>query len=470
MTTISFIILGQVLFNAFFVYNFYISEKEVELREIYDLVTEDYSDISNVIYSRVSKYEDEINLRVFIYSDEFEVVYETLSNQITSELVSQYSLSQQGLLIKNFMITPRVNLIESYRSETKTLAIRGTMYHGDSIHYIILEIPLASIEQAVYTLNNYTIRLSIVLLILGAVIAYGFSNRISSPITSISKVAKKVANLDFSLKAPVGENDDEINILARNINFMAQELESSIEELKVANESLQLDNELKQEVDTMRKEFIANISHELKTPLAIMQGYTEMLKDDVPNIDKDFYFDVILDENRHMTELVSKLLNVSKLENGVSEINPEEFELCQLCEWIVSKNEPINENIDISFVKHMENAIVCAEKINIEQVIKNFISNAYNYAETYITVDICKHDDYYRVAVYNDGESISDEDLKKIWHSFYRADKARTRNKDKNFGLGLYIVKTIISQHDGKVGAYNTDEGVCFWFELKTVL
>lgn len=467
LTTVSFVIFVQVGFNAFFAQKIYLSEKEVELRNIYNLVTEDYIDIANVIYSRVSKYEDELNLRVFIYSDDFRVVYETLSNQITSELVSQYSLNQQGSLIKNFMLTPTVNLIESYRSDTRTLAIRGSVYNTDSIHYIIMEIPLASVEQAVMTLNGYTIRLSMVLLVVGAFIAYGFSSRLAKPITAVTKVAKNVANLDFSLKVPVSDTDDEVNELAKNINFMAQELETSIKDLKIANEALQLDNELKQEVDNMRKEFIANVSHELKTPLSIIQGYTEMLKDDTLDIDREFYFDVILDENRHMTELVTKLLHVSKLDNGASKLEEEEFDLCKLCAWIVSKNEPISKEINVEFIQNIENAEVYAEKLNVEQVIKNFISNAYNYAETYISVDILEHDDYYRVSVTNDGENIKEEDLSKIWHSFYRADKARTRNKDKNFGLGLYIVKTIISQHDGRVGAYNTQDGVCFWFELK---
>ncbi|MFI3226468.1 MAG: HAMP domain-containing sensor histidine kinase [Clostridia bacterium] len=460
------VVLTQIIFNAFFAETFYIKSKEKQLTEIYYSIVRNYSSDATEIYNRVNSYEDEMNLRVFIYNSDLQVVYETLSNEITSELLSQYSLSQQGSLIKNFMWYPQVNLIKSYRNDAQTLAVRGSVTSEGLTNYIILEIPVSTIQQAVKTLNKYTFNVSLILMFVGVMIVYFFSYRLSLPIAAISRVAKNVANLDFSTKLPIRKGDDEINTLAKNINFMADELEKSIEDLKIANETLKKDNDLKQEVDNMRKEFIANVSHELKTPLSIMQGYTEMLKSDLPNIDKDFYYDVILDENRHMNELVTTLLNISKLDNGLTELQCESLDLVELCKWIVSKNEPMNEEIAVKFTTDSDKAMIFAEKMRIEQVITNFVSNAYNYANSMISVDIRRHDSRFRVSVLNNGEKISEQDLEKIWHSFYRADKARTRNKDKNFGLGLYIVKSIISAHNGLVGAYNTEDGVCFWFEI----
>lgn len=194
-----------------------------------------------------------------------------------------------------------------------------------------------------------------------------------------------------------------------------------------------------------------------------------MLKSDLPNIDKEYYFNVILDENRHMNELVGKLLSVSQLENGLTELQCENIDLSEICEKIVDKNQLINEKIAINFTKSTDLAIIFAEKLRIEQVVSNFVSNAYNYAKTNVAVNLEKIDNNFRVSVENDGENINQDDFEKIWHSFYRADKARTRNDGKNFGLGLYIVKTIISAHGGTVGVENTDNGVCFWFELPCV-
>lgn len=468
-STLFFIVIVQVIFNAFFAESIYINTKEEEITQVYYKLIANYTPDAIEIYKKVRDYEDELNLRVFIYDSNLKVIYETLSNQITADLLTPYSLTQQGNLIKNFMWYPQANLIKSYRNDTQTLAVRGTIDVGNSINYIVLEIPLATIKQAVQTINQYTINLSLILLVVGSIIVYAFSSKLAKPIMSISKVAKNVANLNFEEKAPERNANDEISILAKNINFMACKLEKSIYELQIVNASLQKENELKQKVDNMRKEFVANVSHELKTPLSIMQGYAEMLKSDIPNLDKEYYFDVILDENKHMTELVSKLLNISKLENGLTELKYVPVDLVDVCKRNVTKNQHLIKDIKIVFNSSVKEAVVSADKVLIEQVFTNFLANAFNYTKGDIFVGLEKEGKVYRVAVFNEGDNISNEDLEKIWHSFYRADKARTRSKDKNFGLGLYIVRTIITAHKGDVGVYNTDNGVCFWFEINAI-
>lgn len=464
--TLLFVVFGQITFNTFFAEEFYIKTKKEQLLEMYYSITDNYVANHQDIYIKVREYEDKMNLRVFIYNDNYQVVYETSSNDITNLLLNHAYLNHKDRLEYYSFWNPLTYILDSYRNNTESLTVRGSVEHDGIIHYIILEIPLATITEAVETLNGYTLNLSLILLSIGFFFIYVFSSTLSKPISSISQVAKNVANLDFSLKAPVRKTQDEINILAKNINFMADELENSISELKVANKILQSDNDLKQQIDDMRREFIANVSHELKTPLAIMQGYTEILKSDMTNIDRDFYFDVLLDENKHMSELVVKLLSVSKLEENFSKDQFQPLDLVELCSWIVVKNEKLNRDISIKFQSDIENAVVLAEKLRIEQVINNFISNAYNYASSNILVSVSKRNNKFRVTISNDGASILNEDFEKIWNSFYRADKSRTRNEEKNFGLGLYIVKTIISEHDGEVGVYNTDDGVSFWFEL----
>ena len=464
--TLFVVIMLQVLFNTVLASQVYIDARKQELMDIYYEIISDYKGNAMGIYENVHNYEDELNLRVFIYDERGNIIYETLSNKINSSLISQYSLTEQGRLVKNFMKVPQANVIKSYRNDTQAIAVRGFVETNMGNHYIVIETPVAGIHDATQTLNEFAIKISLITMMLGAIIIYFFSSKLSKPITQISKVARNVSNLDFSTKAPVGNGHYEIEDLAHNINFMSEKLEQMIYDLKVANIELKRDNDVKKQVDNMRKEFIGNVSHELKTPLSLMQGYTEILKLDVEGIDKEFYYDVIIDESNHMNELVKRLLNVSSLENGLTKLSYEKFDLLELANWIVSKSEIISMDKALKVTSNLQNAMVFADKLYIEQSISNFISNAVTYAKDEIIIDIQEMENRYRLSVFNDGNQIDDKILDKIWYSFYREDKSRTRSKDKNFGLGLYIVKTIISAHDGDVGAYNTDNGVCFWFEI----
>ena len=219
----------------------------------------------------------------------------------------------------------------------------------------------------------------------------------------------------------------------------------------------------------MRKEFISNVSHELKTPIAIIQGYAEGL---IVNVNKDeenknFYCKTILDEAFKMNKLVKQLLELSKIESGVIYIERTDFYTSELIEHVIKKNNIIyNENVHVT-TDTTENILVTADFFLAEQVLTNYLNNAVDHLDQQkiINVKVEKINNKARITVYNSGKHISKENMDKIWMSFYKIDKARTRSLGGT-GLGLSIVKAIQDAHKNKYGAENVQGGIEFWFEL----
>ena len=468
-TSVLFTVLAlQIAFNVFFAENVYINGRQKQMINIYNQLSTNYVAERDYIYKNINKFEDEINLRALVFDKHGNIIYQTLAGDVNEDLIIPYAINKDGKIINNFTSSPQVSMVKSYRNNTETIAVRGSIENIYGDHYVVLESPLSAITEATETLNKFVIFISTILMALGSLIIYYFANRLSKPVLEINDVAKNVANMDFSKKVSDRHTNDELATLAKNINFMSDQLESMIYDLKVANIELKKDNDIRRQIDDMRRDFIANVSHELKTPLSLLQGYSEMLKGDIVGIDKDFYYDVIIDESQHMNELVKRLLNISSLENGLTKLNYEKFDMSELALWIISKNDILARDKNIE-IKHnlSKNAFVFADKLFIEQAMTNFLSNAITYGQEKIEIEITEHEDKYMFKIKNDGNSISDGDLEKVWDSFYRTDKSRTRSKDKNFGLGLYIVKTIINAHSGNFGACNEDNQVAFWFEIE---
>ena len=266
--------------------------------------------------------------------------------------------------------------------------------------------------------------------------------------------------------------EDEIGVLGKNMNEMSAELEKTIRELKYANMELQNDIKKKSEIDSMRTDFLDNVSHELKTPIALIQGYAEGLRDGVTD-DPDsmkFYCDVIIDEASKMNKMVKNLLTLNQIEFGDSNVVMERFNLTQLVHDVVNAQTLRAEQNNVSMeMVGDEDIFVWAEELQIEEVITNYISNAFNHVKdpNIIRVQIAQNDDIVRVSVFNTGLQIPKEDVDFIWEKFYKVDKAHTREYGGN-GIGLSIVKAIIERYEGKCGLDNKEDGVEFWFELAT--
>ena len=295
------------------------------------------------------------------------------------------------------------------------------------------------------------------------------SNHYTKPILKLAQIAKKMENLDFDVRYKENRHD-EIGVLGHSMNSLSDKLEQTISELKTANNELELDLQRRSEQEQMRQEFLANVSHELKTPIALIQGYAEGLQDNV-NDDpesREFYCEVIVDEADKMNKMVKKLLSLNQLEFGNGQVHLEHFDLQQVVQSVLSSSEILFRQKEVTLSYNGDHPVyVWADEYMTEEVVMNYVSNALNHidGEKIIEVKIVSCDGKARVSVFNTGKPIPEEDIDKIWSKFYKVDKARTREYGGN-GIGLSIVKAIMEAHNQAYGVKNYDNGVEFWFEL----
>ena len=286
----------------------------------------------------------------------------------------------------------------------------------------------------------------------------------------MSKITEKMSNMDFSERVAVKSND-EIGNLASSINNLSGSLDATLQDLNQKNKKLQDDIEKKQTLDELRKEFISSISHELKTPIAIVRGYAEgaelMLQSgDTENAAE--YCGVIIKESEKMNALVMELLELSRYEIGDSRLEIEDFSLYSFIHDYTDSEKIVFEENGIKCETDIPKDIMCrGDLIKLNMVLNNFVSNAVSHTDKgkLIRIYCEERAEKIRIFVYNTGKAIADEDIDKIWNSFYRADKSRSR-KEGRFGLGLSIVSAIQNLHGNGYGVFNSESGVTFWFDV----
>lgn len=278
-----------------------------------------------------------------------------------------------------------------------------------------------------------------------------------------------MSELDFDVKIPVTSND-EIGELGNSMNEMSEKLEQTISELKAANIELQRDIAERRKIDDMRKEFLSHVSHELKTPIALIQGYAEGLKDDMcdDKESRDFYTDVIIDESHKMNTMVKRLLTLNEIEFGDTKLNIERFELVGFVNSILASTKILAEEKGAEIIFEEEPPVyVWADEYMIEEVFTNYLTNAIHYVrkDGVIRISFKPMGNDIRVCVYNQGDWIAEEDIGRVFEKFYKADKARTREYGGN-GIGLSIVAATMEAHGKKYGVENVADGVLFYFDL----
>ena len=350
------------------------------------------------------------------------------------------------------------------------LELYGQLDNGD---IVLLRSNIESMQESVGIANKFLLYIGMVTAAIVAGIMFFFSKSFTEPIRTLSGIAKKMSHLDFDVKYKV-KTKDEIGELGESINSLAETLEKTISELKSANNELQSDNERKTQIDEMRKEFLSNVTHELKTPIALIQGYAEGLKDNISEDaeSREFYCDVIIDEAVKMNAMVQKLLTLNQLEFGNTPVEMTRFNLTELVASVLGTTDILRKqkNVTIQF-EEQKPMCVWADEYLIEEVLTNYISNAFHHVfeNGMIAVKLIPMQNRIRVCVFNTGEPIPEEELDKIWIKFYKVDKARTREYGGT-GIGLSIVKAILESHNQKFGVVNRDNGVEFWFELDSCL
>ncbi|WP_455194298.1 sensor histidine kinase [Eubacterium ramulus] len=356
------------------------------------------------------------------------------------------------------------------RLDSEYLVLVGVLENGDMV---LMRTAVESIRESAAISNRFLLFAGAAAIVASILVAFFTTRHITKPLQQLTDISKRMVDLDFNAKYESDQsNSYEVEELGNHINRLSENLERTISELKTANVELQDDIEKKIQIDEMRKEFLSNVSHELKTPLALIQGYAEGLQecinDDAES--REFYCDVIIDEADKMNRMVKKLLTLNQLEFGNDQVIMERFDMTELIRGVANSTRILMEQKGIRLeLENSEEAWVWGDEFKVEEVITNYMSNAINHAdgEKLIRVFYTRSEDKLRVSVFNTGQPIPEEDIEKIWVKFYKVDKARTREYGGS-GIGLSIVKAIMDSFHQRCGVINHEDGVEFWMELGT--
>ncbi len=474
-TTVLLIILFLIIVNNFALEKFYLYKKQNTLKSVYESLNDYYKTPGqdNDLQTELEKLSIKNNFDILIKDNNGINLYTTNKNFSTvigsiNDILDKVQGGKELESNDNFTIKKQ----RDSKNGLSYMMLSGKLENG---YFLYIRIPLNSIQDSVSISNNFLLMMAGFTILIASIMVTIVSKKFTEPILELNNIAKKMSNLDFSQKYKVTNARDEINDLGRSINTMSDKLERTIKQLRNSNIELERDIEEKSKIDEMRKTFISDVSHELKTPIALIQGYSEGLLENVNNDEESrkFYAEVILDETNKMDKLVKQLLELMKLEYGKREFNNKEFNIVELEKEVIRKTNVMIEEkqAEIKFDEN-EDIRVFADDFYIEQVLTNYLTNAIKnvkemYGEKYIKIsnEINKEEQKVCIKVFNTGKQISEENLNRIWNRFYKADESRHR-EDGGTGIGLAFVKAIMSNYDNKYGVKNLENGVEFYFEL----
>ena len=478
------VFLVLVLAFHLFLERYYRHEKMKTIRQIYselnlgteaidgddDEDADDGTDDDDDFSSAIMKSALENNIQILLTSSDFQAARSTSrdAQELSLRLFGYYTgFFRDGL--------EKIEETEHYVIQVSRDSRVGLQYlemwgQLDNSNWFLIRTPLESMREAAHLSVVFFVIIGIIAVIVGALVMFFVSKKFTRPITQLTEISKRMANQDFSVKYE-GETQNEIGQLGVNFNLMASELEQTISDLKTANVELQKDMEKKQQLEEQRTEFLNNVSHELKTPLTMIQGYAEGLKDNIAEDaeSRDFYCDVIIDESAKMNQMVQKLLTLNQLEFGHDTVQLARFDLTQLVYGIARGMQLLLDQAGASVILPKEEPVwVWGDEFQIEEVLTNYMSNAIHHlgGEKKIEVRFTKENGLVRTDVFNTGDPIPAESLGHIWDKFYKVDKARTRTYGGS-GIGLSIVKAIMEGHKQQYGVRNYRNGVAFYFTLE---
>ena len=482
---ISVLLLSIGLLNNFGLRWFYQNEKVSEIKEAYlkidnevmkigssgqhiiDESTEE-SVINNSLKSIILDYSNKYNITIALV-DSFtnKAIYS--SAREGDGLISRIQDGFIGNQNQDILYTNNNYTIILHKTMQNTSFIEGFGYCSDNQTMVIMSTPVASLKESVSISNRFLIYMAIIGFIITVILTFIIAKMITYPILELAEISNKMGKLDFTAKY-IGNRSDEIQTLGLNMNYMSDRLKKAIDELQEANELLKEDIKRKEAIDEMRKDFIANVSHELKTPIALIQGYAEGLNEGLCEDEESrkYYTEVILDESEKMNKMVKQLLTLSSLESGNSILHKENFNLTSLIESVLGSISILigEKNVNIEFDSSKE-IFLNADEFKIEEVVTNYISNSIHHVSDSGEIKINVSDDGENItfSVYNTGNPIPEKDLNNIWEKFFKVDKAHSRAYGGS-GIGLSIVKAIVEAHNGSVAVRNILDGVEFSFKI----
>ena len=486
---ISILLLSIGILNNFGLTWYYQNEKVSEIHEAYlkldnevkklsedgQTVIGESEDSESVVNERVSNiildYSNKHNITIAlvdsmtnkaIYSSQREG--DMFLDRIQEGFIGNKNIKKKDILYKSDNYT-----IILHNTPQNSSFIEGFGYCSDNQTIVIMSTPVAGLKESVNISNKFLIYVAIIGFIITVIITFLITKMITSPILQLAEISNKMGKLDFTARYD-GKRSDEIQTLGQNMNYMSDRLKKAISKLQEANEVLKEDIKRKEAIDEMRKDFIANVSHELKTPIALIQGYAEGLNEGLCEDEESrkYYTEVIMDESEKMNKMVKQLLTLSSLESGNSILHKENFNMTSLTEGVLSSISILigEKNVKVDFDTSRD-VFLYADEFKIEEVVTNYISNAIHHVNDNgtIKIDVSEDESNVYFSVYNTGNQIPEKDLANVWEKFFKVDKAHSRSYGGS-GIGLSIVKAIVEAHGGAVKVVNKSDGVEFGFKI----
>lgn len=459
------------IINNTFLEHYYIFKKQQTLMEAYSMLNAASS--KTMTYSSEFKedFEEKYlvkNIDLLVWgagTDQLSFVHDLdmLERELVDKVVNG-STDEIKVLQNNNKYT--LLKTKDMQSSSDYIEILGMLDNGS---LFIMRTPLENIRESAEIANRFLLYIGLIAIATAAVIIWKLADRITKPILELTHISGRMANLDFEAKYKSG-GKNEIATLGNCMNQLSEKLECTISELKTANNELKNDIEKKTQIDEMRKEFLSNVSHELKTPIALIRGYAEGLQECINDDEesRNFYCEVIMDEADKMNKMVQKLLTLNSIEFGNDVVTLERFDISAMIRDILQSTMILAQQKGVSVLFQDGGPVyVWADEFKIEEVFTNYLSNALNHVakENIIEVRIIHNENLVRVSVFNTGEKIPEQDIDRIWDKFYKVNKAHTREYGGS-GIGLSIVKAIMDSLNKECGVINYDNGVEFWFEL----
>lgn len=456
---IIFSFLVQVLFNVLFLDKYYQMKRKEEIVTIgNNLLNKDYNE------EEISEIENKNSVQIDYYR------FKTL-NKVSQTLVAQ----EVDGVIKTKVVQELQPLEDKSLLLEESLGAKFISYYvkKEEVGHIRVRANLEEMNQAIDVANRFSIYSALVAFIFGILLSIVFGRDFLEPIYKINKKIKSLAKLDFNETLTLNSGD-EFQELSENINFVSNELENKIQDLKVANSKLKEDINREKKFEQKRREFISSVTHEIKTPITVINTYAESLAEGYVTDDekRKYYSNIIIEEGQNITKLVDDLLKIIKNEYDNQKLNLEEFDIVNLIkkEMEKFKIDLVDKEVRYS-VEGLDKGLVLADKEKIEHVINNFLSNGVSYVpeKGIFKISVVREHEILLISFENNGKKIKEENLEEIWKPFFKEDRSRSR-KYGGTGLGLSIVRELLKSHNARYGAVNTETGVKFWFELKATI
>ena len=452
---------GAILFYVFFAENYYIMRKQKIMNTAFQSIHQfDLTYIQPEDEVTFLSFEEE-SFGILICNENFECIYSS-KIRLVNDMIQQYVKDKQELYSVD------AKAVYSEADSGNPIALYGLIHQGGGKFYVYIYENTRIMHKGLAYANNFLLDILILVIICGTFFAYGLAFWIGKPVINIQKVTNRLAQNDFSVRLPDKQPKNEIGHLAGDINHMADNIQRNINDLNNYAYLLLKQNREMAEFEDMRKKLVSNITHELKTPLAIISSQVELLQYEYDHTKKDYYFSSIMEEIDKMSRLISSILQNSRMENKIQNAVLKWENLSDLITTLLPKYENwlTSKKIRFSFSIE-EDCMAYIDSLQIEQAINNYMMNACRHTKAgrNVVLSLKSQEDCIYLSVYNDGPRLPEQELDRIWTGFYQTEK-QNQTGEPEIGLGLYIVKDIMSHHNGSCGVLNQREGVEFWMRF----